>query len=202
VTIATDTAALKKTLTDFAAAYTAVNTMIAADTKYDAATKKGGILQGDSAATGLQRALRQLAGASSGASAVFTRLADAGLQVQADGSMKVDDSKVSKALANVPEMKKLFSASSLTDPTLDGFGKRFRVVTDALLGVDGALATRSDGLGQQLTRNQHDQDALQLRLDATEKRLRAQYTALDSVMATLNSQNSYITQQIAAFNKS
>ena len=30
--------------------------------------------------------------------------------------------------------------------------------------------------------------------------MRAQYTALDATMAQLNSQSSYITQQIAAFN--
>jgi flagellar capping protein FliD len=32
--------------------------------------------------------------------------------------------------------------------------------------------------------------------------MRAQYTALDATMAVLNSQSSYITQQIAAFNAS
>ena len=30
--------------------------------------------------------------------------------------------------------------------------------------------------------------------------MRAQYTALDTVMAQLNGQSSYITQQLAAFN--
>ena len=67
-------------------------------------------------------------------------------------------------------------------------------------GVDGALTTRTDGLGQQLQRNQKDQDALQVRLDGIEKRMRAQYTALDATMALLNSRSNYITQQIAAFN--
>ena len=113
--------------------------------------------------------------------------------------MTVSDSKVSNALGNVAELRKLFSNSSLTDPTLDGFGKRFRVVTDTMLGIDGALSTRTDGLGQQLQRNQRDQDTLNVRLDAIEKRMRAQYTALDATMAQLTSQSAYVTQQIAAF---
>jgi flagellar hook-associated protein 2 len=133
---------------------------------------------------------------------VFGRLSDVGLQLQADGSMTVNASKLDAALANVGEMKKMFSGFSLTDPTLDGFGKRFRVVTDTMLGVDGALTTRTEGLGQQLQRNQKDQDALELRLEAIEKRYRAQYTALDTAMARLTSQSNYITQQIAAFNAS
>jgi flagellar hook-associated protein 2 len=199
VNLATDTESLKKTITDFAAAYTAVVKLIATDTKYDPVTKTGGILQGDSAAVGLQRQLRSLAGATTGASTVFAHLSDAGLQLQADGSMTVNATALGNALANPTELKKLFSSSSLTDPTMDGFGKRFRVITDSLLGVDGALTTRTDGLGQQLTRNQKDQDRLNTRLTDIEKRLRAQYTALDATMATLNSQSSYITQQVAAW---
>ena len=202
INVVTDTEAIKKTLTEFAAAYTAVIKLIATDTKFDPVARKGGILQGDSAAVGLQRQLRSLAGAASGASAVFGRLSDVGLQLQADGSMTVNASKLDAALGNVGELKKMFSGASLTDPTLDGFGKRFRVVTDTMLGIDGALTTRTEGLGQQLQRDQKDQDALELRLEAIEKRYRAQYTALDTAMARLTSQSNYITQQIAAFNAS
>ena len=39
-----------------------------------------------------------------------------------------------------------------------------------------------------------------LRLADDEKRLRAQYTALDTQMASLSTQSSYITQQVAAWN--
>jgi len=200
VNVVTDTEALKKTITDFAAAYTALVKLIAADTKYDAATKKGGILQGDSAAVGLQRQMRTLAGASSGASTLFGHLSDAGLELQGDGSMTVNATKLANALGNLAEVKNLFANSNILDPTKDGFGKRFRVITDAMLGVDGALTTKTDGLGQQLQRNQKAQDALQTRLDGIEKRMRAQYTALDATMALLNSKSNYITQQIAAFN--
>ena len=200
VDVVTDRDALKKTLTDFADAYSAVVKMIATDTKYDPVSKKGGMLQGDGAAVGLQRQLRSLVGATSGASTVFTHLSDAGFQLQPDGAMTVNATKLDNALANLPELKKAFSNSSLSDPTLDGFAKRFRVVTDTILASDGALATRSDGLGQQLQRNQKNQDALSLRLGGIEKRMRAQYTALDAKMAQLNGTSSYVTQQINAFN--
>ena len=200
VTVATDTAALKKTLNDFAAAYSAAVSLIGNDTRYDAASKTAGILQGDSAAVGLQRQLRALAGSLSGASAMFGHLSDAGLQIQSDGSMKVDDGKVNNALNNLAELKKLFSGSNPADPTQDGFGKRFRIATSAMLGIDGSLTTRTTGLASQLKRNQNDQDTLSNRLVSTEARLRAQYTALDTKMASLTSQSSYITQQISAWN--
>ncbi|HEY5324500.1 MAG TPA: flagellar filament capping protein FliD, partial [Caldimonas sp.] len=199
INVVTDTESLKKTLTDFAAAYTAVVKMIATDTKYDPVAKKGAILQGDSAATGMQRQLRTLAGSASAASSVFGHLSDIGLELQGDGSMTVNATKLGAAVANVAELKKMFSNSSATDPTLDGFGKRFRVVGDSMIGIDGAITTRTDGLGQQLQRNQKDQDALEIRLAAIEKRYRAQYTALDTAMAQLQTQSAYITQQIAAW---
>ena len=194
--------ALKKTLTDFAAAYTAVVKLIATDTKYDPASKKGGVLQGDSAAVGLQRQLRSLVGTTSGASTMFGFMSDAGLQLQGDGSMTVNASKLDSALANLGELKKAFSSSSASDPTQDGFAKRFRVVTGAMLGIEGALTTRADGMAKALTRNQRDQDNLNVRLTGIEARMRAQYTALDATMARLNSSSSYITQQLASWTAS
>ena len=202
VTVATDKDALKKTLTDFAEAYSTLVKLIATDTKYDPVNHKGGPLQGDGAAVGLQRQMRSLAGTMSGASTAFAYLSDAGFELQTDGSMTINATKLDNALANVAELKKLFSNSSLTDPTLDGFGKRFKVVTDAILAADGALTTRTDGLGKQLDKNQKDQDSLNVRLAAIEKRMRAQYTALDATMAKLNGVSNYVTQQINAFNAS
>jgi flagellar hook-associated protein 2 len=202
INVATDTTALKTLITNFAAAYTAVNTIVAGDTKYDPVAKVGGILQGDSAAVGLQNQLRSLVGQASGASAAFAHLSDIGLQMQTDGSLTVNDSVLSNALTNVGELKKAFSNSDPADPTQDGFGTRFRGIADSLLGVDGTLTARTDGLAQQLQRNQNDQDTLNVRLAGIESRMRAQYTALDAEMSQLNGQSSYITQQLAAFNNS
>ena len=199
VNVAADTVAMKKTISEFAEAYSAVVKLIAADTKYDPVAKKGAILQGDSAATGIQRQLRTLAGSASSASTAFGHLSDIGLELQADGSMTVNATRLDSALANVAELKKMFSASSATNPALDGFGKRFRVLADSMIGIGGAITSRTDGLGQRLQRNQKDQDAMELRLAAIEKRYRAQYTALDTAMARISTQSAYITQQVAAW---
>ena len=202
VTVAPDTAALKKTLTEFASAYTELARLIATDTKYDATTKKAGALQGDSAIVGLQTQLRSMLGASSGASTAFVRLSDAGFEMQQDGSLTVNSTKLDKAIANLGELKALFSNSSLTDPSLDGFGKRFRVVASNILGIDGSLTSRTDGLNEKLKRNQKQQDRMEERLAATQKRLEKQYSMLDAKLGTLNGLSSYVTQQVAQWNKS
>ena len=102
----------------------------------------------------------------------------------------------------LPQLKALFSNSSLTDPSLDGFGKRFRVVASNILGIDGSLTSRSDGLSEKLKRNQKQQDRMEERLAATQKRLEKQYSMLDAKLGTLNGLSSYVTQQVAQWNKS
>lgn len=201
VSVKADTAALKTTLKEFAAAYSELAKLIATDTKYDAASKSAGPLQGDSAIVGLQSRLRAMLGATSSASSVYTRLSDAGFEQQRDGSLTVSDTKLDKALANLAELKKLFSNSSSTDPSLDGFGKRFRVVASDVLGIGGLLTARSDGLSEKLERNRDAQDRMEERLAQTQKRLETQYSALDAKLGALNGLSTYVTQQIAAWNK-
>ncbi|MBX3606946.1 MAG: flagellar filament capping protein FliD [Piscinibacter sp.] len=201
VSVKPDTASMKKTLQDFAAAYTELAKLIATDTRYDAASKAAGPLQGDSAVIGLQTRLRAMLGATSGASTAFARLSDAGFEQQRDGSLTVNESKLDKALANLPELKALFANSSTTDPTLDGFAKRFRIVATDALGIDGALTSRTDGLNAKLERNRDAQDRMEDRLAQTQKRLEAQYTALDAKIGSLSGLSSFVSQQIALWNK-
>jgi flagellar hook-associated protein 2 len=201
VSVKPDTEAIKKTLQDFAAAYTELAKLIATDTKYDAASKTAGPLQGDSAVIGLQSRLRAMLGATSGASSVYARLSDAGFEQQQDGSLTVNSTRLDKALANLPELTALFSNSSSTDPSLDGFAKRFRIVASDALGIDGALTSRTDGLNEKLERNRDAQERMEDRLAQTQKRLEAQYTALDVKIGSLSGLSSFVTQQLAIWNK-
>lgn len=201
IDVAADTETLKKTLTEFATAYTELSKLIVTDTKYDATAKKAGALQGDSAIVGLQNRLRSMLGASSGASTAYARLSDVGFEMQQDGSLTVNSTKLDKAIANLSELKALFSNSSLTDANLDGFGKRFRVVASDILGIDGALTSRTTGLNDKLKRNQTSQDRMEERLAQTQKRLEKQYSMLDAKLGTLNGLSTYVTNQVAQWNK-
>jgi len=202
VTVAADSASMKKTLQDFASAYSDLAKLIATDTKYDSTSKTAGPLQGDSAIVGLQSRLRSMLGASSSASSAFARMSDIGFEMQQDGSLTANSTKLDKALANLSELRLAFSNSSLTDASLDGFGKRFRTITDDVLGIDGSLTSRADALSDKLERNQDQQDRMEERLAQTQARLEKQYSMLDAKLGTLNSLSTYVTQQVAAWNKS
>jgi flagellar hook-associated protein 2 len=202
VSVAQDTASIQTQITAFVTSYNALSTLLSTDTAYDATTQTACPLQADSTAVSLQRQLRSVLGSSSGASSVFSTLSQAGLQIQTDGTLKVDDATLSNALGNSAQLKAMFMSTSGSTLADDGFAQQFNSLTNADLATDGLLTTRVAGLNQSLTQNQSDQDALNLRLAATETRLRAQYTALDTKMATISTLSTYITQQIANWNKS
>jgi flagellar hook-associated protein 2 len=197
-----DTESMRKALDSFVTAYNDLNKLLAEQTKYDAASKKAGLLQGDSAAVSMRAQMRSLLGGSSGASAMFSRLAEVGFDVQTDGSIKVNETKLANGLANLGEMKKLFSNSDLLTPSNNGIAVQLRAMADRVLGVDGSISARTEGLRKRIELNEDRQEQLEDRITLIEKRLRAQYTALDKQMASLNSLSSYVAQQIAALNKS
>ena len=203
ITVAQDTASSRTAITGFVTAYNNLAKLLSSDIKYDSSTKAAGVLQADSTAVSLQRQLRNMLGASSASSSVFATLSQAGLELQADGTLKINDTKLTAAMGNMPEVKKLFASNDVAGKGAnDGFALRLRKFGDAVLGTDGMLTTRTAGLNTSLTANTKNQDAMSTRLAATEARMRAQYSALDTKMATLNALNTYMTQQIANWNKS
>jgi flagellar hook-associated protein 2 len=168
--------------------------------KYDSGSSTAGVLQGDSTAVTLQRQLRNLLGARSSASSAYPTLSQVGLEMQSDGTLKINDAKLTTAMANMPELKKLFAATDLSGGGNDGFAKRLSNFGDSVLGVGGLLTGRTDSLNASLKTNQKSQDDMNTRLAAIEARMRAQYTALDTQMSTLSTLSTYMTQQITNWN--
>jgi flagellar hook-associated protein 2 len=201
VTVAQDTDTITKAITDFATAYTTLSDLLHADTKYDDSTKTAGPLQGDATAVGILNQFRTALGSGSTASTVFGTLSAVGLSISTSGGITVDSAKLKTAMGNLAEVKKLFTASGSGNGD-DGIAARLRSLGDNLLSFDGTLASRTAGLNKLIQSNQKRQDAMDTRATLYEKRLRAQYSSLDTAMAGLTSQSQYVTQMITAWNKS
>ena len=202
VDAASDQESIRKKVDAFATAYNEVNSLLAAQTKYDDATKTAGALQGDSAALGIRSQLRRMLGATSGASSTFTRLSDIGFDVKTDGSISVNATKLSNGLANLAEITKLFSNSDPLVPANDGIATQLRKLTEGMLAFDGTVQSHTEGLQSRLELNRDRQERLEDRVTRIEARLRAQYAALDTQMNQLAGLSSYVTQQITNWNKS
>jgi flagellar hook-associated protein 2 len=197
--VSRDNEALKKNIDEFVKAFNDVVTYTTQQTAYNATTKQGGPLQGDRTALALLSQMRQLATGATSASTAFSgeagkpsRLSDIGITLQRDGTLKADTSKLDKALANLPELTKLFTQVNTANTANQGVAQNLATLVRAVTGSDGSISSRQTGLSAALTRNQADQTRINERLAQVEARLRAQYTALDKRMAGLNGLGQYI----------
>lgn len=200
ITVENDLEATQKNIQAFVDAYNALNTTLADSTKYDAASKKGGLMQGDSTTVGLQNALRSMLGSTSVGS-TYTRLSDVGIERQTDGSLKVNATKLTSAMQNLDNVKNLFATNN-SNPATNGFGLKVRDFARGLVAADGLVTNKSTALQGSITRNSKDQDRVNDRASRVEVQLRAQYSALDAQMAQMSSLSSYVTAQLAQWNKS
>lgn len=188
-----------KNVSDFVAAYNALNKTLNDSTKYDAATKTAGLFQGDSSIVGLQNLLRRVIGSPSlGASS--QTLSDVGIERKLDGSLSINTDKLSKAANNGTSLQQLFTNNN-NDPLTNGFSLKLRDLGRGLAGSGGSISSKGKALQGVLDRNTAEQAKVNDRASLFEARLRKQYSALDAQMASLNALNAYVTQQVAAWNK-
>ena len=199
ITVENDLDVVQKNIQSFVDAYNALNTTIADATKYIAATKTGGPLQGDATTLGLQSALRSMLGSTSVGS-TFSYLSDVGIERQTDGSLKINTTKLTSAQQDLTNLKQLFTADN-SNPLTNGFGLKVRDFARAMVAFDGRVTNKSTALQASITRNSKDQDRVNERASRVEAQLYKQYSALDAQMAQLNGLNSFVTAQLAVWNK-
>ncbi|UBQ42372.1 flagellar filament capping protein FliD [Comamonas thiooxydans] len=201
ITIANDTATAKTALKNLVESYNALSNALKTMTAYDKDSKTAGTLQGDSTAINLQSALRRLLSGPGGAGGEFNSLSQMGIAFQTDGTLKIDDTKLDKALKDPDSMSKFFTAD-VADANQDGLAVRMKDFTSGLLATGGTFSTKDETLKNALKRNTADQERQSARVTAYEARVRAQYSRLDTQMASLKALDTYVAQQVAAWNKS
>lgn len=200
MSISEDVTPAVKNVSDFVTAYNTLNKSLADLTRYDAATKTAGLFQGDSSVIGLQNILRNMLGSSS-LGATSQRLSDVGIERQLDGSLSINTAKLSTAANNGTTLQQLFTSNN-NNPLTNGFALKFRDLGRGVLTSGGSVYTKSAAIQSTLDRNTQEQTKVTDRATLFEARLRKQYSALDAQMAQLNALNSYVTQQVATWNKS
>jgi len=77
-----------------------------------------------------------------------------------------------------------------------GYADQLDLVLTDMLNSDGMFASVTNSLNDRISRVADDRDALARRMDGVEARLMAQFTALDILVASLNSTSNYLTSQL------
>lgn len=194
VTVNSDTSKVKENVKKLVDAYNGVVKLVGDQFTLNGATGRQGVLAGDSTARAAISRLRTALGSSSGQDGNIRSLSDIGIQFQRDGSLKLDESKLSSALGSDPEaVQKLFLKSE------NGIGKRIPEVVDSLIdSVSGAITARQNGLTQTLTSLNKKIVREEQRIADYEQRLTAQFTSLEKLVSQLNQQGDFLSQKLNA----
>lgn len=96
MTVAQDTAAISKSVNDFVTAFNALNKTLKDVSSYDAAAKKGAVLQGNATVRNLQAQLRGVLNTPGAGS--LTSLSQIGVTFQRDGSLALDSAKLTSVM--------------------------------------------------------------------------------------------------------
>ncbi|MGH7872982.1 MAG: flagellar filament capping protein FliD, partial [Candidatus Binatia bacterium] len=127
-------------------------------------------------------------------SASLTFLSDVGIKFQKDGSLTLDDSTLTKALASDPT-----GVSNLFTIVQNGIGKRIPdAVDDFISSVDGVLTSRQKGVESNVERIDKNIARETARVTALQERLTQQFSALEKIVSQLKSQGDFLTQHLSA----
>jgi flagellar hook-associated protein 2 len=196
ITLARDTSNVKTSIEAFVKAYNDSNTALKSATAFDVATGTAAVLTGDSTIRSVQTQLRNMFAAPvSGAPSGMAILSDAGISFQKDGSLTIDSTKLAAATTDpTKDLSKLFAATA----TGNGYGYQMDVLVGKLLSPVGIMADRTNSFGKSVKDIGTQRDTVNARLVEIEKRYRAQYTALDTLIANLTTTSTFLTQQLAS----
>lgn len=192
LTVAVDQSKPQAAVNSFVAAYNQVLTGLRRLGAYDAATKQGGALLGDPMLRGFLSSVRTELGAASPklAGNAYTALSDIGVTTNLDGTLKVDATKLAAAFnGNADAVARLFSGEG-------GVAKRLDAMLGSYTATGGLLEARTKGLQTTLDDLGKRQVALERSLAAYETRIRAQFTAMDTLVAQLKQTGQNLVAQL------
>jgi len=183
VTIDNDPDAFTGKLNSLVSTYNAVVNRIHQEAGFGSIKATNPALAGDSSLRSITGRLNDMLTKQVG-SGKFQTLRSIGLQLNNDGTLKLDSAKLSTALQQDPDAVTKIIAGD--DNNVKGVADLMLSVTNDLVSAKGALTARKDGLAAR-SKSLNDRAATeQKRLDQLEEQLRKQFTEMDSTVAANN----------------
>lgn len=196
---ATPTTAISQAVTNFVDTYNQVLKSV-----QDATDPITGPLRTDPAAKDLLRQLKSLTLAElvPGASDdVPHKLADIGVKTNRDGTLSVDTARLSKVLSTYPDdVEAIFAEGAGISKALSTMVAT--AIGSSTSGKETGLTSSNKTYTRQMDKLAEAQDKLVTDTANMRERMTQQFAAMDSKVAAYKSTQSFLTQQIAAWNSS
>jgi len=184
--VSRDTAAVEESAKAFVDAYNNVLTTIG--------TLREEGLSGESSLSSIIRSLRGVLNTSPvGLTGSFSALSQLGIKTNPKtGELEINATEFAAALDNdYSGVAQVFAHDD------QGVAFRFDRLADSFLDSDGLIDGRVDGYNARIRRLENDEANMERRLELKEKALRAQYSALDSLVGSLQSTSTFLFQNFS-----
>lgn len=190
LTVAKDTSTASKAVSGFVDAYNALTSQLKSRSAYGSATTAAPALAGDGT---VRLMLNQLRGifntAASGGTLSY--LSQVGISTQADGTLKLDSTKLNSAMStNFSDVTNLFSSAT-------GFATRLDAWSTSALAPGGLISSRTDSLNSSIKGYNDQISKLETRMTILQKQYTTTYSNLNMLLSSMDSTSAYLTQQLA-----
>lgn len=190
LTVARDTSAVSTAVSGFVDAYNALASQLKSRSAYGTATTTAPVLAGDGTLRLMQDQLRGIfmTPASGGS---LTLLSQVGVSFQTDGTLKLDSSKLSNAMAsNFSDVTNLFSSATGYSTRLDAWSK-------SVVQAGGVISSRTQSLNASIKGYNDQISKLETRMSILQKQYTTTYSNLNLLLSSMNSTSAYLSQQFS-----
>lgn len=193
LSVTSTSSSTRKMIEDFVEAYNTLNTTIANQTSYDAATERAGALQGDALTRSIQSQLKSMISGTGSEFGSLSALANFGITTQRDGSLLIASTDLTSVLENnFDDVIGFFSDEN------NGLANRLDNLLESYVSSSGTFSSRTESLNESLDRIDTQRDVLASRMEKLEARYLAQFTAMDALVANLTSTGNFLNQQLSS----
>ena len=192
VSVQANPTSMKKSLDDFVSKYNNVIGRIHSISGFGESAGSSPALKGDGTLRSITNRLSTTVLSQAGTGAGLETLADLGIRLNRDGTMRVDSTQMEKALQEQPDaFKKVLAGDETNDGLMDMMSDLIKSFTEVGTGM---LDIRKEGLKSTMKIFESSAAREQKRLDFMEVRLRSTFSAMDAAMGQNNISMSYLAR--------
>ena len=153
-------------------------------------------LRNDSTVNGIKRKMQSILTSTFGGGGSMSMFSQAGISTQSDGTLEVDGSDLTEAIENnLTDFVNMFSGTDDEDGVMDKFITLMDASTDS---IDGFYASKKESHDSTEKTLESQILRMETRLAKREDSLNSQFSAMEEMISSLNSQSSYFTSMLSS----
>lgn len=194
VNVERDTLKQREAISGFVKAFNDLKGTIGKLTSFNGDSETAGELVGDSTVRTIESRLRSVltGGVAGGELSTLNQL---GITLQRDGTLEMDEDKISDLVANNPQALSDFFVGGEAG---NGLAAQLDSTVEQMLGDNGVVKLAISGAENRVKSLDERYERMEKSIEGTISRYRTQFSQLDSMIAQMNSMSSYLTQQFEA----